>query len=127
MILRIAVYIERHKKAQGSAVEDFTQDERGMLAFFARRERSWLDALFSYGVYIVPSLIFAVYGVVKGDFLAETVAYGALLLTVIAALGYQRQQWAVLRSAARKCLARIAFLENAASRDHGADPEPSGP
>jgi hypothetical protein len=100
---------------------ELTRDERAVLLHYAKEPRGILDTVTANAVYVVPSLVFAIYGTVKGDFSAVSLAYFVLLLTVIVGINYQSRRSVGFRLILVKCLHRLAELEGAAAPDERAN------
>lgn len=64
-----------------------------------------------YGAYVLPSALFAAYGVWRKDFAAAFVAYVVLLVVVLLYLGWVRDASKTLRSALEKYEARTGALQ----------------
>ncbi|MFO1351747.1 MAG: hypothetical protein U1F68_14185 [Gammaproteobacteria bacterium] len=92
------------------ATESFSADEKRLIARILHHQPMRGQALFDYGVYILPSALFAAYGLVKRDFVAVLVAYAALLIMALLYLGYVRSGSRVLHSALRKYEAQVGAL-----------------
>jgi len=79
-----------------------TTEEKRVVRQFLVQKRSRLDAVFEYGIYVAPSLAFALYGIWRVDLIAVLVAYGALLSVVVLYLSRARRWSQPLKSAVRK-------------------------
>lgn len=77
---------------------EFTREENQLITLYIHRHRSWFDTLFHYGAYILPSFIFAIYAILKGDFVAAIVAYVALFVMAVLYLSYSGRCSRILRS-----------------------------
>ncbi|MEZ5462833.1 hypothetical protein [Dokdonella sp.] len=81
---------------------ELTEAEKRTVASILRpRSDGWERAL-AYGAYVLPSVLFAAYGVWNQDFAAVLVAYVTLLVVVLLYLGWVRDASARLRSALEK-------------------------
>ena len=67
---------------------ELTKEERAAVDSMIKRKISKGEVAFSYAIYIVPSLLFAIYALWKQDFVASLVAYSALLIVVVWYLAY---------------------------------------
>ena len=92
-------------------METLTREEKATLARYLAPPRSTMDTITSYGVYIAPSLAFALYGISKGDFAAVAVAYFVLLVVCVLYVSYQHGESPAFRSALNKLLDRLEQLE----------------
>ena len=64
-----------------------------------------------YGAYLLPSVLFAAYGVWRKDFVAALVAYVVLLVVVLLYIGWVRGASKTLCSALEKYEARTGALQ----------------
>lgn len=78
------------------------KEERRVVGHIVGRRRGWFDTIFEYGVYVAPSLAFAIYGIWREDVIAIGLAYGALLGVVVLYLSYARRSSRLLQSALQK-------------------------
>ena len=92
-------------------MEELNREEKAVLARYLQASRTRLDSFFAFGTYIFPSLVFAIYGILKMDFAAVAVAYLALLIAAILYLSYQRRNAVTFHSALTKLAARMDELE----------------
>jgi hypothetical protein len=84
-------------------MERLTPEEHSTITrYLARPPRSRLDYFFSYATYLVPSFLFALYGVWKNDFVAVAFAYLTLLIAIVYIIGYQTRSSGVFYSAIKK-------------------------
>ncbi len=99
-----------------------SDDEKRTVAHFLGRRRRTFDSVVEFGVFILPTLAFAGYGLFRHDFLAVLIAYAVLLTLVILYLGYARRSSELLRSALEKYEAGAGALDGAgqAVRDRDA-------
>jgi len=104
------------KICRAEMMENLNREETAVLARYLQTSRTKLDSLFSFGTYIFPSLVFAIYGILRMDFAAVAVAYLALLIAAILYLSYQRRNAVTFHSAVTKLAARMDELER---RDEG--------
>ena len=84
-------------------------EKRAVSSFLRPRSRGWERGMF-YGAYVLPSVLFAAYGVWRKDFVAAFVAYVVLLVVVLLYLGWVRDASKTLRSALEKYEARTGAL-----------------
>jgi hypothetical protein len=99
------------KICRAGMMEQLNRAEKVVLARYLQTPRTRIDSLFSFGTYIFPSLVFAIYGILKMDFAAVAVAYLALLIAAILYLSYQRRNAVTFHSALTKLAARMDELE----------------
>jgi hypothetical protein len=84
-------------------MDQLTPEERNAIArYLAQLPRGLLDYVSAFAIYLVPSFLFALYGLSKADFVAVAVAYLTLLIAIIYILGYQARRSLVFYSAIRK-------------------------
>lgn len=69
-----------------------------------------------YGAYLLPSVLFAAYGVWRKDFVAALVAYVVLLVVVLLYIGWVHGASKALRSALEKYEARTGALQESRGR-----------
>src|SRR5262245_48603817 len=79
-----------------------TDDEKRYIAGYLRHRSQTADAVFTYGAYILPSLLFAMYALWKADFVAALVAYAALLVVALLYLGHAKKSSDTFRSILEK-------------------------
>lgn len=79
-----------------------SDDEKALVSRLIQEKSDYKRLMFDYAVYILPTAAFAAYGIIKEDFFAVLVAYGALLFMVIIYIGYTHQLSKTLRSALLK-------------------------
>lgn len=92
-------------------MNEFTDEERGLLLRFLS-ERSWrLDRMMWYTAYILPSVLFAAYSLLRRDFVAALVAYIAILIVALMYLSYNSKDAELFRSAMEKYEARVGALK----------------
>jgi hypothetical protein len=96
-------------------MEGFTKDERQEIFQIIRSENSKLMASFTYVTYILPSLLFALYGTWKQDFLAVLVAYIALITVAVMYLQYSFDLGKHLRPAIKKYEDEVGALVKGAA------------
>ncbi len=82
--------------------ESFTEEEKKIIAQMIQKMPGKAAFLFEYLAYVVPSVLFAIYGLWKGDFIAVAVAYAALLIVALAYLNYTHRYVGPLYSAIKK-------------------------
>jgi len=59
---------------------DFSNEERYLISYFARKSPGKLDRLSWYAAFLVPFILFAVYGLYRQDAIALAVAFFGLLI-----------------------------------------------
>jgi len=67
--------------------EPFTDEEKYFITSYLCKPPGGVWIIFQRSVYVIPSLLIAIYGLFKWDLMAILVVYIALLLYVIWALG----------------------------------------
>jgi hypothetical protein len=82
--------------------KEFTDEEKAAVAYFLHRKPSKREAISDYAIYVVPSLLFAVYSIWAHDFIAALIAYGSLLFVVIWYLSHTEKISGPLYSAVNK-------------------------
>ena len=82
--------------------EEFTDEEKAVVARLLHRKPSAREALSDYAIYIIPSLAFAIYSTWAHDFVAALVAYGSLLFVAVWYLSYSQKVSRPLFSALQK-------------------------
>jgi hypothetical protein len=87
---------------RGSAVQPLTDEEKHLVSSVLRNPPGRKEAIFEYGVYLAPSVLFAAYGLWRHDFVAEFVAFCGLLIAVLVYLSYTRHSSKVYYSLLRK-------------------------
>jgi|GEM_PF-3928473 len=87
------------------------EDERRVVSHFLGRRRRTFDSVVEFGVFILPTLAFAGYGLFRHDLLAVLIAYAVLLTLVILYLGYTKRASDLLRSALEKYEAGAGALD----------------
>jgi hypothetical protein len=86
-------------------MEELTPEEHSTIArYLAKPPRGRLDYLFASVTYLIPSFLFAIYGMWKTDFIAIGFAYLVLLIAMIYILTYQSQSALVFHSAIGKLM-----------------------
>jgi hypothetical protein len=84
-------------------VEPLTPEEQSTITrYLTRPPRGRLDYFSGYTAYIVPSFLFALYGVWKTDFVAVAFAYLALLIMIVYIIFYQASSSGIFYSAIKK-------------------------
>ena len=84
-------------------MEQLTSKERSTIErYLARPPRGRLDYFSSFAVYIVPSFLFALYGLWKSDFVAVGMAYLVLLIAIAYIIAYQSRSSGLFYSAINK-------------------------
>ncbi len=81
---------------------ELTKEERTAVESMIKRKISKGEVAFSYAIYIVPSLLFAIYALWKRDYVASLVAYSALFIVVVWYLAYSFSSGKHLYSAFEK-------------------------
>lgn len=79
-----------------------TDDEKRYIAAFLQQRSKTADFVFSYGAYILPSLLFAIYALWKKDFVAALVAYVALLVVALLYLSHAQKSSDTFRTLLEK-------------------------
>jgi len=79
-----------------------TDDEKRYIAGYLQHRSQTADAVFTYGAYILPSFLFAIYALWKADFVAALVAYAALLVVALLYLGHVKKSSDTFRSILEK-------------------------
>lgn len=92
--------------------EDLTEAERRAVASYLRHRPGRLDDVMAYGAYLLPSVLFAGYGLWRKDFAAVLVAYAALFIVVFLYLTWTRESSHLLRSALEKYEGRVGALKS---------------
>jgi hypothetical protein len=87
-----------------------TKEEKGAIARFLHKESKWYIYVFEVGVYLLPSVFFAAYALIKQDFIAALVAYAALFSTVFFYLFYSSKFYKALSSAVLKYEEKVKAL-----------------
>lgn len=64
-------------------MEDLTEDEKKAVLSAIRRKINTNEVVFMYATYILPSLLFTIYALLKRDYVAALVAYSALLIPAV--------------------------------------------
>lgn len=62
---------------------DLTEDEKKAVLSAIRRKINTNEVVFMYATYILPSLLFTIYALLKQDYVAALVAYAALLVPAV--------------------------------------------
>lgn len=90
-----------------------TDEEKAIIWRILKTKPGKLGAMFDYGVYVLPTILFSGYGLWKNDFMAMVVAYLALLIIVILYLSYSHKTSDSLRTALEKYESKVnALREN---------------
>jgi hypothetical protein len=92
--------------------EPFTPQEKKLIARYLHEASEPWNSLLSYGAYILPTVLFAGYGLWNRDFVATLIAYGALLFFVILSLQYHRRYEVLWLSILRKYEAKTGALKD---------------
>jgi hypothetical protein len=103
------------KKMESEKVP-FTDEEKYIITSYLHKPPGGVWIIFQRSVYVIPSLIFAIYGVFKWDLMAILVAYIALLLYIIWDLGASERAAKSFHSVIRKYETHVEALRNS-SRD----------
>lgn len=88
----------------------FTDDEKNLVFQIIQQKNHTKSFLFDYAVYVMPSILFAGYGLWREDFAAILVAYVVLLLMVIIYLNHAHSYSKSLRSALIKYEEKLKVL-----------------
>lgn len=88
-----------------------TPEEQAVVWRVLRHPSRRLAAVFDYGVYILPTLLFAAYGTWKLEFAAMLVAYASLLIVALLYLSYSHAAAQTLRTALEKYEAEVGALK----------------
>lgn len=91
-------------------MEILDKNEKEAVIRMINQKPGLLVSFFEHSVYILPSLVMALYGLVKQDFLATSIAYGVLLGIVVFYLAYSEKYSRNLRSALEKYEAEVKSL-----------------
>jgi hypothetical protein len=84
-------------------MEQLTPEEHSTITrYLAKPPRGRLDYLFASVTYLIPSFLFAVYGIWKNDLVAVGFAYLVLLIAILYIIGYQSRSASVFHSAIGK-------------------------
>ena len=84
---------------------NLTREEQLTIARYLTEPHSRIDGFLYYTIYFVPSLMFALYGMWKADFVEVVLGYVVLLVLVIYLISYQRRRAPLFRSALQKLVA----------------------
>lgn len=95
----------------------FTDDEKRFISLYTYKRATAFDTIFHYGVYILPSLLFACYSVWNKDFIAALVAYIALFVIAVLYISNSAKYSSTLRSILEKYEA-ISSTEKAGVEVH---------
>jgi hypothetical protein len=90
---------------------DLNDEEKAVIWRILQESPKKLSAVFDYGVYVLPTLLFAGYGIWKMEFAAMLVAYVALLIVVVLYLSYSHRSAGHLRNALKKYEAEVGALK----------------
>jgi hypothetical protein len=84
-------------------MEQLTPEERSTITrYLARPPRGRFDYFVAYAIYLIPSFVFAIYGIWKNDFIAVAVAYLVLLIAILYIIGYQTRSSGLFYAAIKK-------------------------
>ena len=84
-------------------MEQLTSEEQSTIRrYLARPPRGRLDYFSGFAIYLVPSFLFAIYGIWKSDFVAVALAYLVLLIAIVYIIGYQTRSSGLFYSAIKK-------------------------
>ena len=97
-------------------MQNLTRDEQLTIARYLTEPHGWVDTWFRYVIYFVPSLLFGLYGMLKGDFAAVAVGYIVLFGLVVYLISYQRKSGPLFRSALRKLMEGCRATTDAAAK-----------
>jgi hypothetical protein len=88
----------------------FTPEERHAVLLCLMPSAKRPERRFWYAAFVLPSLLFALYGLWNRDFLATLVAYVALLTVALMYLSYRTRASDHLRSALEKYEEKVGAL-----------------
>lgn len=91
---------------------NLTADEKAIVWRVLNEPARKLGIVFDYGAYILPTLLFAAYGVWKLEFAAMLAAYVSLLIIAVLYLSYAHNASENLRAALKKYEEEVGALEN---------------
>jgi len=83
-------------------MHNLTVEEQRTISRYLADSRGPLEFFLQYAIYFVPSLVFALYGIWKADFVAVTLAYAVLFGLVLYLLNRQARANPIFRSAIAK-------------------------
>lgn len=97
------------KKRKISSTKPFTNEERELIArYLISAPRA--SVLFDYGVYVLPSVFFGVYGLWAQDLIALFIGYLSLLIVVVLYLNHQQRHQKLFYSVMEKYEARVRAI-----------------
>ena len=99
-------------------MQSLTPEEQSAIAPYLTDSRSRFEFFFQYAIYFVPSLVFGLYGMWKGDMGAMAVAYVVLVCLIAYLILYQARGRSLLRSAIGK------LVENCGLTGQPSNPPP---
>lgn len=88
-----------------------TEEETTIVWQVLKHSPKRFNAMFDYGVYVLPTALFAMYGTWKADFIAMLVAYLALLLAAVLYLSHSYRSVRHLRTALEKYESEVGTLK----------------
>jgi hypothetical protein len=89
----------------------FTDEEKAVIWKVLKKSPGKFGAVFDYGVYVLPTILFSGYGLWKSDFAAMVVAYLALLIVVVLYLSHSHKTSESLRTALQKYENKVNALK----------------
>jgi hypothetical protein len=95
---------------------EFTDDEKRLIYLCTQKRSTRLETLSHYGVYVLPSLLFAGYALWRHDLIAAITAYIALLVAAVLYLSKAGEYSATLASICRKSEAMSKALKCASDK-----------
>ena len=90
----------------------FNEEERQLIASYLLPTSKWHERTMWYAVYLLPSVLFASFGLWHRDYVATLVAYLALLVTTIWFLTYSTRYSNCFRSVLMKYEAQLNALRS---------------
>ena len=81
---------------------EFTEKEKQIINRILLRPPGKMQILYDYGIYLLPSIVFVIYGIWNKDLIAVVVSYGVLAIIVIIYLSYTREDGKHLYSVIKK-------------------------
>ncbi len=96
---------------------EFTEEERKLMYLYSHKRSTRLETISYYGIYVLPSLLFACYAVWKSDLIAAVTAYIALFIVVVIYLSRSGEYDATLASVCNKAEAMSKILKERPSNE----------
>jgi len=103
-------------------MHNLTPEEQRTIARYLAESRGLFESFLQYAIYFVPSLVFALYGIWKADFVAVTLAYAVLFGLVVYLLNRQARANPIFRSAIGKLVESGDAVSAAATTPISAPP-----